>query len=238
MGKIKYVITGLLVIAVASGAGAMAAIHYNQTREVVQAEKDKQEAAKLAKQQEKDAQEAAKREKERKKQELLDKRLGRAEEPDQELRGLIADMKVSQEEDGSTYYRYEDPDSDGIFFQPYLVKAPDGTAVMHVILRHRGSRPMGFSGVDLQPTNDQIFHIRAAVPVETTQTETGIMEWCDQVADAETGMAMREIADVLGAKITMSGVEGGSHDDRMLTGAEAMRIRNILALADHLNGKS
>lgn len=238
MGKFKYVIAGLLVISVAGGAGAMAAIHYNQTREVVQAEKDKQEAVKQAKIQEKEAQEAAKREKERKKQELLDKRLGRSEEPDQEIRGLIADMNVSQEADGSTCYRYADAEEDGIFFQPYLVKSPDGPAVMHVILRHRGKQPMGFSGVDLQPTEDKTYHIRASVPVVTTQTDSGIMEWCDQVADAETGKAMREIADVLGAKITMSGVEGGSHDDRMLTATEAMRIRNILALADRLNGKS
>ena len=48
MGKISYAVAGLLVIAVASGAGAVAAIHYNETRAVVQAEKDKQEAAKMA----------------------------------------------------------------------------------------------------------------------------------------------------------------------------------------------
>lgn len=238
MGKIKYVIVGLLVIGVAGGAGAMAAIHYNQTMEIVQAEKDKQETVKLAKLQEKEAKEAAQREKERKKQELLDKRLGRAEEPDQEIRGLIADMKVSQEDDGSVSYRYEDPEENGIFFQPYLVKPADGQAVMHVILRHRGGRPMGFTGVDLQPTEDRIFHIRASGPVMTTKTDSGIMEWCDQVIDAETGRAMREIADVLGARITMPGVEGGSHDDRMLSATEAKRIRNILELADRLNGKS
>ena len=43
------------------------------------------------------------REKARKKQELLDKRLGRAEEPDQVIRGLTADMEISQGEDGATY---------------------------------------------------------------------------------------------------------------------------------------
>ena len=63
------------------------------------------------------------------------------------------------------------------------------------------------------------------------------MEWCDQPVDAETGKAMREISDVLAAKITMPGVEGGSNDDRMLTATEAKRIRNILELADRLNGK-
>lgn len=238
MGKIKYVIAGLLVITVAGSAGAVAAIHYHQTREIVQAEKDKQEAAKQVKLQEKEAQEAAKREKERKKQEILDRRSGRAEEPDQELRGLIADMQVSQEADGYTYYRYEDPEEDGIFIQPYIVKGEYDPAVIHVILRHRGKQPMGFTGVDLQPTNDKVFHIRASGSVMTTQTDSGIMEWCDQVADAETNKAMREIADVLGAKITMAGIDGGSNDDRMLTGAEAMRIRNIVALADRLNGKS
>jgi len=237
MGKIKYVIVAILVLAVASGGGYLMAIHYHQTREVVQAEKDKQEAAKEAARQEKEAKEAALREKARKKQELLDKRLGRAEEPDQVIRGLTADMKISQEADGATYYRYEDPVEDGIFFQPYLVRGADGTAVMHVILRHRGQRPMGFQGVDLQPTADAIYHIRAQAPVTTTQTETGIMEWCDQPVDAETGKAMREISDVLAAKITLPGVEGGSNDDRMLTATEAKRIRNILELADRLNGK-
>lgn len=237
MGKIKYAIVGLLVIAVAGGAGAVAAIHYNETRAVVQAEKDKQEAAKLAEIQEREAKEAAARAKARRKQELLDMKLGRSEEPDQVIRGLTADMKVTKEADGSTIYRYEDPEEDGIFFQPYLVRGADGVAVMHVILRHRGSRPMGFQGVDLQPTDDQIFHIRAAGPVTTSQTASGIMEWCDQPVDAETGKAMREVAAVLAAKITMLGVDG-SNDDRMLTATEAMRIRNILDLADRLNGKT
>lgn len=237
MGKIKYVIVAVLVLAVAGGAGYLMAIHYHQTREIVQAEKDKQEAAKEAARQEKEAKEAALREKARKKQELLDKRLGRAEEPDQVIRGLTADMEISQGADGATYYRYADPTEDGIFFQPYLVRGADGVAVLHVILRHRGHRPMGFQGVDLQPTADAIYHIRAQVPVATTQTESGIMEWCDQPVDAETGKAMREISDVLAAKITMPGVEGGSNDDRMLTATEAKRIRNILELADRLNGK-
>ncbi|MDD6134248.1 MAG: hypothetical protein PUB49_06010 [Selenomonadaceae bacterium] len=236
MGKISYAVAGLLVIAVAGGAGAVAAIHYNETRAVVQAEKDKQEAAKMAAIQEREAKETAAREKARRKQELLDQRLGRSEEPDQVIRGLIADMKVTQEADGSTTYRYEDPEEDGIFFQPYLVRGTDGVAVMHVILRHRGGRPMGFQGVDLQPTDDQLFHIRAQGAVTTTQTDTGIMEWCDQPVDAETGKAMREVASVLAAKISMLGVNG-SNDDRMLTATEAMRIRNILELADRLNGK-
>ena len=47
---------------------------------------------------------------------------------------------------------------------------------------------------------------------------------------------MREVASVLAAKISMLGVNG-SNDDRMLTATEAMRIRNILELADRLNGK-
>ena len=35
----------------------------------------------------------------------------------------------------------------------------------------------------------------------------------------------------------MIGVKGGSNDDRMLSAVEAQRIKNILELADILNGK-
>lgn len=238
MTKAKAVILAVLVIVVAGTAGYYAAIHYTQTKAVVQVEKDKQDAAKTVKLQELAAKEADQKDKARQAQALLDQKLGRVEEPDQVIRGLTADMLLAKEADGSTIYRYEDPRVDGIFLQPYIVKADGGTAVMHVILRHRGGRPMGFTGIDVQTGEKTIFHVRAQGQVATMSTDTGIMEWCDQIADAETGRAMREIAAVMGARITMPGVEGGSNDDRMLSATEVQRVRHMLELCDILNGKN
>ena len=237
MAKLKVIILALLVILVAGGAGSYAAVHYMHTRAAVQVEKDKQTAAKQAKQKEEEAKAAALKEKEQQKQELLDKQTGRAEEPNQVIRGLTADMIVDRQADGSVIYRYEDPAEDGIFMQPYIVRSADGAAVMHVILRHRGSSPMGFHGMDVQTSEKDIFHVRAQGQVATIQTESGIMEYSDQAADAETGKAMREIAATGGAKITMPGVSGGSNDDRMLSAVEAQRIKNMIELCDILNGK-
>ena len=237
MAKLKVIVLALLVILVAGGAGSYAAIHYMHTREAVQVERDKQTAAKQAKQKAEEEKAAAQKERERQKQELLDKQMGRAEEPNQVIRGLIADMIVDRQTDGSVIYRYEDPAEDGIFMQPYIVRSADGPAVMHVILRHRGSSPMGFQGMDVQTSEKDIFHVRAQGQVTTTQTDTGIMEYCDQIVDAETGKAMRQIADNGGAKITMPGVPGGSNDDRMLSAIESQRVKNMIALLDILNGK-
>ena len=233
----KYIFLVLLVIAVAGAGGYYAAIQYDQTRTIVQAEQDKKDAAKQAELKAKEEKEAKAKEKARRKQELLDKRTGRAEEPDQVIRGLTADMLVSKEMDGATYYRYEDPIEDGIFLQPYLVRDAGGTAVIHVILRHRGSQPMNFKGVGLQVTEEDIYFVRASGNVVTSNTNSGIMEWCDQVADPETLKGMREVGDQLAGKILMIGVKGGSNDDRMLSATEATRIKNMIELCDIFNGK-
>ena len=237
MAKLKYFILVLLVVGVAGGAGFYAAVQYDQTRAIVQAEQDKKEAAKQEKIKAKEAEEAAQKAKARRKQELLDRRMGRTEEPDQVVRGLTADMLVSKEMDGSTYYRYEDPTEDGIFLQPYIVRDGGGSAVIHVILRHRGDRPMGFQGVGLQTSEEDVYQVKASSPVTTSKTNDGIMEWCDQIADRETLKGMKEVADQLAGKIVMLGVKGGSNDDRALSATEAMRIRNMLDLCDILNGK-
>ena len=238
MAKAKAIILAVLVIVVASVAGYYAAIHYMQTKAVVQAEKDKQDEANKTKLQEQADKETAQKEKVRQKQALLDQKLGRAEEPDQVIRGLTADMLVTKEADGSIVYRYEDPQEEGIFLQPYIVKDDSGAAVMHVILRHRGARPMGFQGIDVQTSEKDTFHVLAQGQVATIPTDAGIMEWCDQNVDAETGKAMHEIAAVMGAKITMTGVAGGSNDDRMLSASEAQRIKNMVELCDILNGNT
>lgn len=237
MAKLKYIFLVLLVIAVAGVGGYYAAIQYDQTRAIVQAEQDRKDAAKQAEIEAKEAKEAKLKEKARRKQALIDKRSGRTEEPDQVIRGLTADMLVGKEMDGSTYYRYEDPTEDGIFIQPYLVRDGGGTAVIHIILRHRGQKPMNFKGVGLQTSEEDIFFVRASGNVVTSNTNTGVMEWCDQVADGETLKAMREVGDQLAGKILMLGVQGGSNDDRMLSATEAQRIKNMLELCDILNGK-
>ena len=237
MAKLKYIFLVLLVMAVAGAGGYYAAIQYDRTRVIVQAEQDKKDAAKQAEIKAKEEQEAKERAKARRKQELIEKRTGKAEEPDQVIRGLTADMLVAKEMDGSTYYRYEDPVEDGIFIQPYLVRDAGGRAVVHVILRHRGGRPMNFQGVGLQVSEEDIYFVKASGNVVTSNTNSGIMEWCDQVADSETLKGMREVGDQLAGKILMIGVKGGSNDDRMLSAVEAQRIKNILELADILNGK-
>ena len=236
MAKLKYIFLVLLVVAVAGVGGYYAAIQYDQTRAIVQAEQDKKDAAKQAEIKAKEEQEAKEREKARRKQALIDKRTGRAEEPDQVIRGLTADMLVAKEMDGSTYYRYEDPTEDGIFLQPYIVREAGGTAVIHVILRHRGSSPMNFKGVGLQVSEEDVYFVKAGGNVVTSNTNSGIMEWCDQVADTETLKGMREVGDQLAGKIIMIGVKGGSNDDRMLSATEAKRIKNMLDLCDILNG--
>ncbi|MCR5758282.1 MAG: hypothetical protein K6F95_10310 [Selenomonas sp.] len=237
MAKLKYGFLILLVITVAGVGGFYAAIQYDQTRAIVQAEQDKKDAAKQAEIEAKEAKEAAEREKARRKQALIDKRTGRAEEPNQVIRGLTADMLVGKEMDGSTYYRYEDPTDDGIFIQPYIVRDGGGTAVLHVILRHRGQRPVNFQGVGLQTSEEDIFSVKASSNVVTSKTNSGIMEWCDQVADSETLKGMQEVGDQLAGKILMLGMPGGSNDDRMLSATEALRIKNMLELCDILNGK-
>ena len=237
MAKLKYLILFLLVIAVAGVGGYYAAIQYDQTRAIVQAEQDRKDAAKQAEIDAKEAKEAKLKEKARRKQALIDKRTGRAEEPDQVIRGLTADMLKGKEMDGSTYYRYEAPVEDGIFIQPYIVQDGGGTAVIHVILRHRGKRPMNFKGVGLQTSEEDIFQVKAGGNVVTSNPNSDIMEWCDQVADAETLKGMREVGDQLAGKILMLGVPGGSNDDRMLSATEAQRIKNMLELCDILNGK-
>jgi len=237
MAKLKYIFLVVLVIAVAGAGGFFAAVQYDQTRAIVQAEQDKKDAAKQAEIDAKEAKEAQEREKARRKQARIDKRTGRAEEPNQVIRGLTADMLVGKEMDGSTYYRYADPTDDGIFLQPYLVRDAGGTAVIHVILRHRGQRPMNFKGVALQTSEEDVFSVKASSNVVTSETNNGIMEWCDQVADTETLKGMREVGDQLAGKNLMLGVQGGSNDDRMLSATEAMRIKNMLELCDILNGK-
>ena len=237
MAKLKYIFLVLLVIAVAGVGGYYAAIQYDQTRAIVQAEQDKKDAAKQAEIKAKEEQEAKEREKARRKQEILDKRMGRTEEPDQVVRGLTADMLVSKEMDGSTYYRYEDPTEDGIFLQPYIVRDAGGTAVIHIILRHRGGKPMNFKGVGLQVSEEDTYFVRASGNVVTSKTDSGVMEWCDQVADTETLKGMQEVGDQLAGKILMIGVPGGSNDDRMLSATEALRIKNMLELCDIFNGK-
>ena len=237
MAKLKYIFLVLLVVAVAGVGGYYAAIQYDQTRAIVQAEQDKKDAAKQAEIAAKEAKEAQVREKARRKQALIDKRTGKAEEPDQVIRGLTADMLVAKEMDGSTYYRYEDPTEDGIFLQPYIVRDGGGTAVIHIILRHRGQSPMNFKGVGLQTSEEDVFFVRTSGNVVTSKTNNGIMEWCDQVADEESLKAMREVGDQLAGKILMLGVQGGSNDDRMLSATEAQRIKNMLELCDILNGK-
>ena len=233
----KYIFLVLLVVAVAGAGGYYAAIQYDQTRAIVQAEQDKKDAAKQEELKAKEEKEAKARAKARRKQEIIDKRTGKAEEPDQVIRGLTADMLVSKEMDGSTYYRYEDPIEDGIFLQPYLVRDAGGRAVIHIILRHRGGRPMNFQGVGLQVSEEEIYFVRTSGNVVTSNTNTGIMEWCDQVADSETLKGMQGVADQLAGKILMIGVPGGSNDDRMLSATEASRIKNMLDLCDIFNGK-
>lgn len=237
MGKIKTIFIIVLVIAVAGAAGAFAAVEYHSLKAVVQDKQDQKDAAKQAENQEKEAKNAEKRAKANAKKEIEDAKKGGVEEKDEAIRGLISDMRLSKTGDGSTYYEYDDPQEEGIFIQPYILKNTDGEAVIHVILRHRGKRAVGFNGVDIQTGDDTIFHVRATANVATTPLEDGgVMEWCDEVADAETLRAMKAVAGKLSGKIILP-VMKGSNDDRRLTSSEAQRFKNILELCDLLNSK-
>ena len=237
MGKIKTIFIVVLVIVVAGAAGAFAAVEYHSLKAVVQDKQDQKDAVKQAEIQEKEAKSAEKRAKANAKKEREDAKKG-TEEKDEAIRGLTSDMRLSKTGDGSTYYEYDDPQEEGIFIQPYILRNTDGEAVIHVILRHRGKRAVGFNGVDIQTGDDTIFHVKATATVATTPLENdGVMEWCDEVADAETLRAMKAVAGKLSGRIIMP-VMAGSHDDRRLTTSEAQRFKNILELCDLLNGKN
>lgn len=238
MGKIKIIFVVLLVVAVAGAAGSFAAVQYSNLKAVFQARQDEKDAAYRAKIKAQEEKEAAAREKARQKQEREDRRNGTAEEPDQVIRGLTADMRLSRTGEGAVYYEYEDPQEDGIFIQPYILKNPDGLATIHIILRHRGEGSVGFTGLDLYATETEVYHLNAAAPVAQTKIGAdgeGLMEWCDQVADANALKALRAISAGYSGKLVLQGFPNGSNDDRVLTATEVQRIQNILKLCDLLN---
>lgn len=236
LSKFKIVFIVLLVVGVAGAAGYFAAVQYQQLRVVMQQRQDQKDAETRAKIEAREQKELAENAERWKVRAEADKKAGTAENPDQVIRGLTADMKMEQTEDGGTRYAYEMPTEDGIYLQPYIIQNGNGVQ-LYITVSHLGQRPMGFHGIVVQTSKKEAYQIEAAVPVETyDRKEGGIIETFDQPADAYALRAMREVAYGLGGKIFMAGVSG-SNDDRGIAGREAMEIKDMVDLYDILSGR-
>ena len=230
--KILFIV--LLVASVAGGAGYFAAVQYHGLRVVMQQRQDEKDAETRAKIEAREQRELAASEAQWRARAEADRKAGRAENPDQVMRGLTAEMEMDRTADGAMRYAYAAPTADGIYLQPFLLQRAAGVE-LYVTLSHLGGRPMGFHGIVLQTSSEDSFRIEAAVPVETYNREGGILEIFTQRADANTIRALREVAYGLSGKLLMSGANG-SYDDRLLTAEEAMRIKDMMDLYDILSG--
>lgn len=235
MSKFKIIFIVLLVVGVAGTGGYFAALQYAQTKAVVQERQDEKTAKERAESEAREQKEIADSEARWKARAEADRKAGRAENPDQVLRGLTADMKIDHMEDGSMRYAYDPPTEDGIYIEPFIVQNGAGVQ-LYITVRHLGTNPVGFQGIVLKTSKKDAFRIAPAVPVEKYDRAGGIVELFTQPADAHAIHALREVAAGLSGGIRMAGMDG-SNDDRNLTGTEAARIKDMMDLYDILSGR-
>ncbi len=236
MKKLKIIFLVVLVLGVSTAAGVFAAIEYANVKAIVQERQDQKDAETRAKIEAKEAKEQADKDKALKRQEAADRRNGTAEDPDQVIRGLTADMLQTKMADGSTRYYYAMPTEDGIFIQPSLTWSGSG-ATLYVTVTHNGQRIMNFEGVEIQTSKTNLYKVMAEGAVRVTEQNGGIQESFTQIADPTAERALRLVGRNLSGKLMMANMPNGSNDDRMIQGNEAQYIRNMMDLYDIFNGK-
>ncbi len=231
MKKLKIIFLVVLVLGASTAAGVFAAIEYTNVKAIVQERQDKKDAETKAKIEAKEAKEQAEKDKALKRQEAKDRRNGTAEEPDQVMRGLTAEMQQTKMADGSMRYYYPIPTEDGVFIQPSVIRTSTG-ATLYVTVTHNGQRIMNFEGVEIQTSKTNLYKVMAEGAVRVSERNGGIQESFTQIADPTAERALRLVGRNLSGKLMMANMPNGSNDDRMFQGDEAQRIRNMMDLYD------
>ena len=225
---LKILLCTLLGIVLIGGAGTVgyfAAHHYQETKAVIQAKKDAQEAERKAQRQAKEAREKARHPKK--------SPVGDADSLD-EAGTLTQEMEKKDLGDGRILYSYEAPTEDGIYIVPYIIRSTtDGSVLFYVSVRHLGETPQGFPGVDVMTDEDTKYSFRPeAQQVTTTPRENGGMtESFDEQVNAQMLKALRDVGQMGSAKIIFPR-EGGSNDDRVMTATECTQIEHMVELFD------
>lgn len=233
MGKVKYILLGLFVLLVAGVIGAVAAISYQDTRAMLQEERDKRDAIAKEKREQQEAKEAAlKKKKEAREKRRSDKEFG-VEHPDEVIRGLIADMQTETDGSGAAYYRYDATEEEGVFLSASL-RNSGGTPMLYGVLR--------YNGINQEPSNS--IHVRtdvgeydidfalSSIQGNTESDKDGTVLF-EQPVDKGMEEALRAIGISVNAKV---GLPGGSENDRNLTATEIYRIKNMIDLYDIMRG--
>lgn len=236
MKKLKIIFLVVLVLGVSTAAGVFAAIEYANVKAIVQERQDQKDAETRAKIEAREAKEQADKDKALKRQQAADRRNGTAEDPDQVMRGLTAEMLQTKMADGSTRYYYAMPTEGGVFIQPSLMRSASG-ATLYVTVTHNGQRVMNFEGVEIQTSKTDLYKVMAEGAVQVSERNDGIQESFTQMADPTAERALRLVGQNLSGKIMMANMPEGSNDDRMFQADEAQRIRNMMDLYDLFTGK-
>lgn len=222
---ILCVLLGIVLIGGAGTVGYFAAHHYQETKAVMQAKKDAQEAERKAQRQAKEAREKARHPKK--------SPVGDADSLD-EAGTLTQEMEKKDLGDGRILYSYGAPTDDGIYIVPYIIRSTtDGSVLFYVSVRHLGETPQGFPGVDVMTDEETKYSFRPeAQQVTTAPRENGGMtESFDEQVNAQTLKALRDIGQMGSAKIIFPR-EGGSNDDRVMTATECTQIEHMVELFD------
>ena len=221
----KYGILAAIVIGAAGVGGHFAALQYQETMAVVQQKKDAQAAERKAQRLEKEAREKARHPQKK-------SAVGDADALD-EAGTLTQEMEKKDLGNGQVLYSYAAPTSDGVYIVPYIIKS-ENRVLFYVSVRHLGTTPQGFPGVDVLTDEETRYEFRPeAQQVTTTPWEGGgITEQFDEQVNARTLKALRVIGDAAGGAKIVFPREGGSNDDRMLTATECTQIGHMVELFD------
>ena len=225
---LKIIGCTILIVAFLGAAGAvgyLAANHYHETKVALQAKKDAQEAERKAQRQAQEAREKARHPTKK-------SAVGDADSLD-EAGTLTQEMEKKDLGDGRILYSYVPPTEDGIYIVPYIIRSTtDGSVLFYVSVRHLGTTPQGFPGVDVMTDEETKYSFPPeAQQVTTTPRDGGITESFDEQVNARTLKALRDVGQMGSAKIIFPR-EGGSNDDRVLTATECTQIEHMVELFD------
>jgi len=145
-------------------------------------------------------------------------------------------MHQAKTDNGKVYY-YAKPEETGIFVQPYVVYNGGTSAQLRIFACYIGQKPMDFDRFDIMVSETKTLPIKAQGEVKFLAQKNGMMQYFDQPASAADEEAMRYLANNTSAKILMPLSDGPSHDDRLFTSEELVRIRDMIYLYDIFTGK-